>query len=132
MILQPNSRYTIGPIYFIPKPEVDLTEMTLFLKSNFTMIEEINMVPSFAKGKLNFIKNNRVRRNFVTTSKSFGFTQLNFTVNKEEFLENVIPGKNGDQLDANLKFLRRFELMNVGIKQVMLYDIKFPEGLVHK
>ena len=132
MILPPNSWLTLGPIYFIPKPETDMTEMTLYLKSNFTMVEEINLMPQFAKGKLNFIKNHRVRRNFLSTSKSFGFTQLNFTVVKEEFLENVIPGINGDQLDANLKFLRRFELMNVGIKQVMLYGIEFPEGLVHK
>ena len=96
------------------------------------MVEEITLIPAFAKGKLNFTKNHRVRRKFLNTSKSFGFTQLNFTVNKEEFLENVIPGTFGDQLDANLKFLRRFELTNVGIKQVTLYDIKFPEGLVHK
>lgn len=45
MILHPNSHLTIGPIYFIPKPETDMTEMTLYLKSNFTMVEEINLMP---------------------------------------------------------------------------------------
>ena len=52
------------------------------------MFEEIDLIPTFAYGSIEFVSNSVVRKNFHTTKRG-NFEELNFSVTKDEIYEHL-------------------------------------------